>query len=100
MSLMPSEQIMELLWARLRPTLAQWAQTVKLRSQALCPVETGTLRDSVHVTTRDRSVTVTYDAPYAGAVHERTGVPYQSGQSKFLERAVRETRLDVKGDAL
>ena len=56
-------------------------------SNAMCPVDTGRLRASGHVSMDGNNVTVSYDTPYAIYVHE--GTRYMSGR-KFLENAIND----------
>lgn len=60
---------------------------------ARCPVDTGRLRQSAYVAppqvTGERdSVELGFGTGYAVDVHERTEVRHESGEAKFLEKAV------------
>lgn len=48
-----------------------------------------------HPLSQDVSVIVGYTANYALQVHERTDIPHQNGEAKFLEKPAREKEKDV-----
>lgn len=65
-------------------------------SNATCPIDTGTLRNSARVTatgsnaTQARS-TVSYNTPYAVVVHEKVGLTFQGpGRHKWLQLTAME----------
>ena len=74
--------------------LLQSAEIVKDESQALCPVATGTLRDSAltgsEVSGDVMNAAAGYTASYALYVHERLDVTHVNGEAKFLESAVKQ----------
>lgn len=80
----------------------QSAETVMQDSQALCPVATGTLRDSAVTAAEVQGDVVTaavgYTASYAPAVHEKTDIRHTNGQAKFLEDAVKRYEPQYLGD--
>lgn len=80
--------------------VAGQAQQVLTQSQALCPVDTGALRDSAYVTVQASGSTVTaqigYSAPHALAVHERTWVRHKTGQAKFLTDPLDQAGPELK----
>ena len=74
--------------------LAKFANHVIGESQALCPVDTGTLAASGTVGDLEESgeklsITIGHNTTYAAAVHERLDVHHPQGQAKYLETAVR-----------
>jgi len=69
--------------------LEKVAQRVKAESQKNAPVRFGTLRDSARVQQVSSTTwRVAFTVRYALAVHEKTEVDYQNGESKYLERAL------------
>lgn len=67
------------------------ARKIKVRSQKLAPVDTGFLQSSARVFDQgDASYVIAYLASYAMPVHERTEVPHENGQAKFLEQAFKD----------
>lgn len=74
-----------------KQALAETAVKVAIDSQALVPVDTGELRDSLIVSELVEvdggyDITISYQAPYAGKVHEDLDDNHpRGGQAKFLE---------------
>lgn len=83
--------------------LREAAEVVLDRSNALAPVDTGTLRASGFVSEGDLQVQVGYDDPATGypyIARQHEDMDYQhpgGGGPKFLERAEAETRGEVAG---
>ena len=61
------------------------------RSQARAPVLTGALRDSAHFEQQDLSGKVVYRADYAVAVHENLLAHHETGEAKYLQRALEDS---------
>ncbi len=80
--------------------LYQEAELVMGKSKEMCPVDTGTLRDSGYVkppeTTADKvSVEMGYGGAaqeYAIYVHENLNANHPVGEAKFLEKPVNEVK--------
>ncbi|SDR76470.1 HK97 gp10 family phage protein [Corynebacterium timonense] len=62
------------------------------------PVDTGTLRASMKVTSDNRgTAAVSYNTPYAARQHEEIGWQHPGGgEAKFLENAVNATAAQVR----
>ncbi len=62
------------------------------------PIDTGTLRASMKVTTDNRGqAAVSYNTPYAARQHEELGYQHPGGgEAKFLENAVNATAAQVR----
>jgi hypothetical protein len=75
------------------------AMEIKSRSQEMCPVDFGTLRDSAYVTDLPNGYEIGYGgaaSEYALDQHENLNYYHDDGQAKFLELAfieVTEKRL-------
>jgi hypothetical protein len=79
--------------------LKQEAVLLKGRSQALCPVDHGTLRDSCVIESDENSVTVGYGgaaSSYAAVQHENMSYHHNVGQAKFLEQPAQEMEEEIK----
>jgi hypothetical protein len=79
--------------------LKQEAVILKGRSQALCPVESGTLRDSCVIEEGDDYVTVGYGgaaSAYAARQHENMSYHHDVGQAKYLEKPATEMEEEIK----
>ena len=79
--------------------LKQEAVILKGKSQALCPVESGTLRDSCVIDEQDGYVTVGYGgaaSAYAARQHENMAYHHDVGQAKFLEQPFTEMEEEIK----
>lgn len=75
------------------------AVLLKGRSQALCPVESGTLRDSCVVEEKGDSVIVGYGgaaSSYAATQHENMSYHHDVGQAKYLEQPATEMEEEIK----
>ncbi len=78
--------------------LYEESQVILGESKKQCPVDTGTLRSTGHVTDPEYArssvdVQIGYGgpaAPYAIYVHERLDVRHKVGKAKFLEDPVKE----------
>jgi len=77
-----------------RGRLQEAAEIVADEARRLCPVDTGKLRDSIHVDDSNPfAPAVVADAPYALYVEE--GTRFQEGQH-FLAQAIANTRDQVE----
>ena len=56
----------------------------------MCPVDTGTLRDSGYIEKTDTGYKVGFSAPYAKIVHEKPDGWQKSGETQFLSKAIKE----------
>jgi hypothetical protein len=75
------------------------AVILKGRSQRLCPVESGTLRDSCVIEEGDDYVTVGYGgaaSAYAARQHENLAYHHDVGQAKYLEQPATEMEEEIK----
>ena len=79
--------------------VSEEAQRVFEESQGEVPVDTGDLRASGHLEVEvDGSfvqAAISYDAPHAAAVHERTWVRHTNGKAKYLSDPI--DRSDIAG---
>ncbi len=69
------------------------------KSREIVPIETGTLERSGTVTVDEQNLTATisYDTPYAVAVHEDLAMRHDEGRTaKYLERPFNEEADTVK----
>lgn len=77
-------------------------EKVKVDSQALCPIDTGRLRESASVAVyRHRNgalhASVSYDTPYAVYVHENPDAYHKAPTTfKFLEIAMLNNRPNIE----
>lgn len=55
----------------------------------MCPVDTGTLRDSGYIEKTDTGYRVGFSAPYAKIVHEKPDGWQKSGETQFLAKAIK-----------
>ena len=83
-----------------RAGLEEAGRLIEERSRARTPVATGALRDSAYTAAgetaaSDPAVEVGYTAAYAAFVHEDLEARHETGEAKFLERAVQESEDDV-----
>lgn len=60
------------------------------QAKLMCPVDTGTLRDSGFVEKTDSGYKVGFSAPYAKIVHEKPDGWQKSGETQFLTKAIKE----------
>jgi hypothetical protein len=75
------------------------AVILKGKSQALCPVESGTLRDSCVIDEKDGYITVGYGgaaSSYAAIQHENMSYHHDVGQAKYLEVPATEMEDEIK----
>lgn len=78
--------------------LEQCAMELKGRSQAKCPVDTGTLRGSAQVKREGNTVYVGYGgaaSSYAAIQHENLHFHHPVGQAKFLEQPFDEMKFEI-----
>lgn len=67
------------------------AQTILDASNAIAPIDEGTLIRSGHVVIDDLRVTIVYDAPYAIRQHEKLNYKHANGRkAKFLASAMQD----------
>jgi hypothetical protein len=75
------------------------AMVLKGRSQQLCPVDSGTLRNSCVIEEGDGYITVGYGGaatPYAAIQHENMSFHHPVGQAKYLEQPASEMEEEIK----
>jgi hypothetical protein len=75
------------------------AVILKGKSQALCPVDSGTLRDSCVIEEGDNYVIVGYGgaaSSYAARQHEDMSYHHDVGQAKYLEQPATEMEEEIK----
>ena len=81
-------------------TMHKTVLKVRREAQLMTPIRTGNLRASARSEARRKSMGSTgkvwYTADYAVPVHERTWTKLISGQHKFLEKAVRNSKKWVE----
>lgn len=65
-------------------------QAILYQAKLMCPVDTGTLRDSGFVEKTDTGYKVGFSAPYAKIVHEKPDGWQKSGETQFLAKAIKE----------
>jgi hypothetical protein len=80
---------------------ALMAQAILLkgRSQALCPVDTGTLRNSCVIEQKNDEIIVGYGgaaSSYAAIQHENLSFHHNVGQAKYLEQPATEMEEEIK----
>lgn len=73
------------------------AQALFQTSQALVPVETGTLRNSGQVKKTKTGATVVYTAPYAAKVEFSDKIQRKNGQRFFLHQPMTE-QIEATGN--
>ena len=67
------------------------AQNILGESQKIVPVDTGTLKRSGHIETKDNITTISYNTPYALKQHEDPTLNHPNGgEAKYLERPFNE----------
>ncbi len=67
------------------------AQNILGESQKIVPVDTGTLKRSGHIETKDNITTISYNTPYALKQHEDPTLNHpRGGEAKYLERPFNE----------
>lgn len=72
---------------------------LKGKSQALCPVDSGTLRNSCVIEEHDDYITVGYGgaaSAYAAIQHENMAFHHPVGQAKYLEQPATEMEDEIK----
>jgi hypothetical protein len=75
------------------------AMVLKGRSQALCPVDSGTLRNSAVIEEGDTYIEVGYGgeaSAYAAIQHENMSFHHPVGQAKYLEQPATEMEEEIK----
>jgi hypothetical protein len=78
--------------------MEQFAYDLKSKSQELCPVDKGTLRDSALVEVTGDTITVGYGgaaSSYAVVQHESMSFHHNVGQAKFLEQPFDEMKSEL-----
>lgn len=84
--------------AAMKALLAE-AIILKGRSQALCPVDSGTLRNSCVVEQHSDYVVVGYGgaaSSYAAKQHEDLSLHHSVGQAKYLEQPATEMEEEIQ----
>lgn len=79
--------------------LKRMAVVLKGRSQALCPVENGVLKNSCVIEEYDDHVIVGYGgaaSAYAAIQHENMAYHHDVGQAKYLEQPATEMEDEIK----
>lgn len=75
------------------------AVVLKGRSQALCPVENGVLKNSCVIEEHDDYIIVGYGgaaSAYAAIQHENMAYHHDVGQAKYLEQPATEMEDEIK----
>lgn len=75
------------------------AVILKGKSQALCPVESGTLKGSCVIEEHENSIVVGYGgaaSSYAAIQHENMSFSHTVGQAKYLEQPATEMEDEIK----
>lgn len=65
-------------------------QAILYQAKLMCPVNTGTLRDSGFIEQTETGYKVGFSAPYAKIVHEKPDGWQKSGETQFLAKAIKE----------
>lgn len=79
--------------------LKKLAETILTDAKKLCPVDSGTLRQSgeVKASNKNKTVEISFNTPYALKQHEEMGYNHpKGGQAKYLEQPFNEKIKDAQ----